>query len=140
MKRAASAQKNKYFDFFVPSWENVLQLRAALSSVEKERTRESGRRGRFWEGGLAGRQAGGASRCLGLSWILRLGCCGKGGTHKGPGTGYGNCRPNLASVPRCQIETQRQGLSWWLSGKGFTYQCRRQGFDPSSGKIPHWGS
>ena len=39
-----------------------MQFRAALSSVEKERTRESGRRGWFWEGGLAGRQAGGEGK------------------------------------------------------------------------------
>ena len=29
------------------------------------------------------------------------------------------------------------GLPWWLSGKGFTCQCRRLGFNPWSGKIPH---
>ena len=29
------------------------------------------------------------------------------------------------------------GLPWWLSGKEFTCQCRRHGFDPWSGKIPH---
>ena len=29
------------------------------------------------------------------------------------------------------------GLPWWLSGKGFTCQCRRHGFDPWSRKIPH---
>ena len=27
-------------------------------------------------------------------------------------------------------------LAWWLSGKEFTYQCRRHGFDPRSGKSP----
>ena len=26
---------------------------------------------------------------------------------------------------------------WWLSGKEFTCQCRRWGFHPWSGKIPH---
>ena len=26
---------------------------------------------------------------------------------------------------------------WWLSGKESTCQCRRHGFDPWSGKIPH---
>ena len=29
------------------------------------------------------------------------------------------------------------GLSWWLSGKESTCQCRRHGFDSWSGKIPH---
>ena len=29
------------------------------------------------------------------------------------------------------------GLPWWLSGKESTCQCRRHGFDPWSGKIPH---
>ena len=28
------------------------------------------------------------------------------------------------------------GLPRWLSGKESTYQCRRHGFDPWSGKIP----
>ena len=29
------------------------------------------------------------------------------------------------------------GLPWWLSGKESACQCRRYGFDPWSGKIPH---
>ena len=29
------------------------------------------------------------------------------------------------------------GLPWWLSGKESTFQCRRCGFHPWSGKIPH---
>ena len=29
------------------------------------------------------------------------------------------------------------GLSWWLSGKEFACQCRRHGFHPWVGKIPH---
>ena len=29
------------------------------------------------------------------------------------------------------------GLPWWLSGKESACQCRRQGFDPWSGKISH---
>ena len=28
-------------------------------------------------------------------------------------------------------------LPWWLSGKQSACQCRRQGFDPWSGKMPH---
>ena len=32
------------------------------------------------------------------------------------------------------------GVSWWLSGKEFTCQCKTHGFDPWAGKIPHaWG-
>ena len=30
-----------------------------------------------------------------------------------------------------------EGLSWWLSGKESVCQCRRHGFNPRSGKIPH---
>ena len=30
-----------------------------------------------------------------------------------------------------------KGLPWWLPGEESTCQCRRQGFDPRSGKIPH---
>ena len=29
-----------------------------------------------------------------------------------------------------------QGILWWLSGKGPTYQCRRLRFPPWVGKIP----
>ena len=29
------------------------------------------------------------------------------------------------------------GLPWWLSDKEPSCQCRRHGFDPWSGKIPH---
>ena len=30
------------------------------------------------------------------------------------------------------------GLPWWLSGKEFTCQCRRQGFDPWTVEDPTW--
>ena len=30
-----------------------------------------------------------------------------------------------------------QEVLWWLSGKESTFQCRRHGFNPGSGKIPH---
>ena len=36
------------------------------------------------------------------------------------------------SVPRL-----KPGLPWWLSGEESACQCRRHGFDPQSGKIPH---
>ena len=32
---------------------------------------------------------------------------------------------------------ERQGFTWWLSGKESACQCRRYGFHPSSNKIPH---
>ena len=32
------------------------------------------------------------------------------------------------------------GLSWWLSGKEFAYQCRRCGFHAWSRKIPSEGN
>ena len=35
------------------------------------------------------------------------------------------------------VESQGEGLPWWLSGKESTYRCRSHGFDPWSGKIPH---
>ena len=30
-----------------------------------------------------------------------------------------------------------EGLPWWLSGKESACQCRRQGFDAWSRRIPH---
>ena len=35
------------------------------------------------------------------------------------------------------VKCNRQELPKWLSGKDFACQCRRHGFDPWSGKIPH---
>ena len=32
---------------------------------------------------------------------------------------------------------RRVGRNWWLSGKESALQCRGQGFNPCSGKIPH---
>ena len=32
---------------------------------------------------------------------------------------------------------KKDELPWWISGKGSTCQCKRQGFDPWSRKIPH---
>ena len=34
-------------------------------------------------------------------------------------------------------QERNRGLAWWLSGKESSYQCRRHGFDPWSGKILH---
>ena len=35
------------------------------------------------------------------------------------------------------IENPGNGLPWCFGGEGSACQCRRHGFDPSSGKIPH---
>ena len=37
----------------------------------------------------------------------------------------------------CVLERALPGLLWWLNGKECTYQRRRHGFDPWSGKLPH---
>ena len=46
----------------------------------------------------------------------------------------------LTGIPdaskRC-LNSLTLGFPWWLSGKESTCQCRRQGFDSWSGKIPH---
>ena len=34
-------------------------------------------------------------------------------------------------------KNKKQGLLWWLSAKESACQCRRHGFNPWSGKIPH---
>ena len=44
---------------------------------------------------------------------------------------YQNITPQLIK------ENLYMGLPWWLSGKESTWKCRRHGFDPWSGKIPH---
>ena len=38
---------------------------------------------------------------------------------------------------RSKTQQSSPGLPWWLSGKESTCQCRRHGFNPWSGKIPH---
>jgi len=38
------------------------------------------------------------------------------------------------------VFTLHQGLSWWLSVKESTCQCRRRGFDPWVSKIPGEGN
>ena len=42
----------------------------------------------------------------------------------------------LKVIPRV-LTKGKQRIPWWLSGKESTCQCRRQGFDPWSGKISH---
>ena len=37
---------------------------------------------------------------------------------------------------KCDQSNKYLGLSWWLSGKESTCQCKRQGFNPPSTKIP----
>ena len=39
---------------------------------------------------------------------------------------------------RCiTLKINTGGLPWWLRGKESACQCRRHGFDPWSGKVPH---
>ena len=40
-------------------------------------------------------------------------------------------------MSNCSKEFTRRGLPWWLNGKEPACQCRRQGFNPWSGKIAH---
>ena len=51
------------------------------------------------------------------------------------GRGEGSCLRGI-EVPFCKIK-RVLGLPWWLSGKESTYPCKRHGFNPWSGKIPH---
>jgi len=51
----------------------------------------------------------------------------------------GTCtHPLEAAMLLCTLlcSSVQSGLPWWPSGKESTCQCRRQGFDPWSGKIP----
>ena len=43
----------------------------------------------------------------------------------------------FSRVLQTSAQMSTSGLSWWLSGKESTCQCRRHGFDPRSRKIPH---
>ena len=36
-----------------------------------------------------------------------------------------------------RLQESDTGLPWWPSGKEPTCQCRRHGFDPWSGTVPH---
>ena len=36
-----------------------------------------------------------------------------------------------------ELKKKGSGLPWWCRGWDSTCQCRRHGFDPWSGKIPH---
>ena len=46
---------------------------------------------------------------------------------------------HLATLPigAVTLKAPKDELSWWLSGKESACQCKRQGFDPWSEKIPH---
>ena len=44
---------------------------------------------------------------------------------------------SLFSSTETDKKSDSLGLPWWLSGKESTWQCRRHGFDPRSGRIPH---
>ena len=45
--------------------------------------------------------------------------------------------PGTAQQMALTIRKRTGGLPWWLSGKQFACQCRKHGFNPWSGKIPH---
>ena len=45
--------------------------------------------------------------------------------------------PSPARAHNSPGQKSSTGLSWWLSGKEFTYQCWRHRFDPWSRTIPH---
>ena len=40
-------------------------------------------------------------------------------------------------IREMQMKTTMRELPWWLSGKDSLCQCRRHGFNPWSGRIPH---
>ena len=42
----------------------------------------------------------------------------------------GKGRVLLSTGKKDRLEKAALGLPWWLSGKVFTWQCRRQGFNP----------
>ena len=44
--------------------------------------------------------------------------------------------PPIISGTMCEINRESR-FPWWSSGEKFTCQCRGQGFDRWSGKIPH---
>ena len=50
---------------------------------------------------------------------------------------YRNEQKRMKSWVILCLKTNIQGLLWWLSGKESICQCKRHGFDPWSGKIPH---
>ena len=56
-----------------------------------------------------------------------------------PGLKFYNsfCSHCSSCFPIPPTEQQSLGLPWWLSGKESTCQCRRHGFHPWSGTIPH---
>ena len=60
---------------------------------------------------------------------------------QGSNPGLPNCRQILYQLShqgsQINITGKQTGLPWWLSGKRLACQCRRHGFDPWSGKIPH---
>ena len=46
--------------------------------------------------------------------------------------------PNVSDARPCIIsKMSKKQLPLWLNGKEFICQCKRQSFDPRSGKIPH---
>ena len=45
-------------------------------------------------------------------------------------------RGNMRQI-KSYLFKRQQELPWWLSGRESRCQCRRHGFDPWSGRIPH---
>ena len=46
--------------------------------------------------------------------------------------------PNVSDACPCIIsKMSKKWLPLWLNGKEIICQCKRQSFDPRSGKIPH---
>ena len=43
----------------------------------------------------------------------------------------------LANLHHCPYKNKSWGFPWWLTGEESACQCRRQGFEPWSRKIPH---
>ena len=56
------------------------------------------------------------------------------------GRAFGRCLGHEASPPGMGFSALIRDpteLPWWLRGKKSTCHCRRNGFDPWSGKTPH---
>jgi len=50
---------------------------------------------------------------------------------------YSLMSPSTSLEGTSKRGARQMGLPWWLSGKEPACQCRRRGFNPWSGKIPH---
>ena len=50
--------------------------------------------------------------------------------------GLTRCKHHLISPAQQSHKKATSGFPGWLNGEESTHQCRRQGFDPWSGRIP----